>query len=78
MFPEARKMSVDPFLFNDQLQNSTNAPVGWNDVPVMLQEEMFEHFGCLRKVRNRRYGNRKFVKLLEMTSQLPEILALSE
>ena len=48
-------MSDDPYLYNDQLLNSTSLPVGWSDVPVMIQKEVlstvFEPFGVLRKVR---------------------------
>ena len=48
-----RRMSDDPYLYNDQLP-STRAPVQWDDVPVMLQKDIFEHLGCLRKLGYRR------------------------
>ena len=52
----AREMTDDPFLYNDQLQSSGNPTVGWNDVPVLLQRDIFEQLGFFRGVGFRRYG----------------------
>ena len=50
-----RRMSFDPYLFNDQLQSSTKPMVGWNNVPWMVQNEIFELFGCFQKLCSQRW-----------------------
>ena len=60
-------MSEDPYLCNDKLRSSTDPLVGWNDVPVVYQKEIFDRLGCLRKLGFQRwvkYRGTKFSTIL--------------
>ncbi|GAU89519.1 hypothetical protein RvY_02063 [Ramazzottius varieornatus] len=65
----------DPYLFNDQLQTtSLSQLVRWDDIPYMIQAEVFQHLGWFHKLDKRRV-DRTFRGMLE---NLPKVLLIDQ